>query len=64
MAQPNNVQEVCQFIGLTNYYRQFIKVFATISAPLTDLKKGTGTGPGPITWDKNCEDAFSTLKNF
>jgi len=31
---PRNVKEVQKFLGLTNYYRQFIKDFAKIAAPL------------------------------
>ena len=31
---PRNVKEVQKFLGLTNYYRRFIKDFARIPAPL------------------------------
>ena len=31
---PRNVKEVQKFLGLTNYYRQFIKDFARIVVPL------------------------------
>jgi len=31
---PRNVKEVQKFLGLTNYYRRFIKDFARIVAPL------------------------------
>ena len=31
---PRNVKEVQKFLGLTNYYRRFIKNFARIAAPL------------------------------
>jgi len=31
---PKNVKEVQKFLGLANYYRQFIKDFARIIVPL------------------------------
>ena len=31
------VHELEQFIGLSNYYNNFIFIFSTIAAPLTDL---------------------------
>ena len=31
---PRNVKEVKKFLGLTNYYRRFIKDFARIAVPL------------------------------
>jgi len=31
---PRNIKEVQKFLGLTNYYRRFIKNFAKIAAPL------------------------------
>ena len=56
---PQSVQEVQQFLGLANYYRRFIKNFATIAKPLhqtTERKK-------PFKWTDECEQAFSRLKN-
>jgi len=31
---PRNVKEVQKFLGLTNYYKRFIKDFTRIAAPL------------------------------
>ena len=31
---PRNIKEVQKFLGLANYYRQFIKIFARIAALL------------------------------
>ena len=36
---PRNVKEVQKFLGLTNYYKRFIKDFAKIVAPLHVLIK-------------------------
>ena len=34
---PTCVKEVQQFLGLVNYYHEFIKNFAELAAPLCDL---------------------------
>ena len=42
--EPKNTHDIQSFIGFANFYRRFIKNFAKISVPLTDmLKKPTGT---------------------
>jgi hypothetical protein len=49
------------FLGLASYYRKFIKNFAKIAAPLTNLlKKSTKTNE----WDGTCDEAFETLKGI
>ena len=35
--KPTNVKEVQQFMGLANYYVQYIRNFAEIAAPLTHI---------------------------
>ena len=56
--KPTSVQEVQQFLGLTNYYRHFVKDFAAVARPLYSLtEKKT-----PFKWTEQCEDAFATLK--
>ena len=39
--QPESPDDVTQFLGLANFYRRFIKNFSRITAPLTELLKGT-----------------------
>ena len=36
---PRNMEEVRSFIGLSGYYRSFIRNFSLISYPITSLKQ-------------------------
>jgi len=55
---PRNVKEVQKFLGLTNYYRRFIKDFARIAAPLHMLVRKEQKWK----WEKEQEEAFEKLK--
>ena len=35
--QPKNVKDVRKFLGLTNYYRRFIKDFTRVARPINVL---------------------------
>ena len=37
LREPNNMDELCHFPGLTSYYRRFIPLFADITKPLNKL---------------------------
>ena len=54
---PTDVKKLRTFLGLTGYYRRFIKQYATIAAPLTDLLKKEG-----FSWNQKAEEAFTALK--
>jgi predicted aspartyl protease len=55
---PTNLREVRAFIGFANFYRRFIKDFASITRPLHDLtKKDT-----PWQWLSEQQKAFNELK--
>jgi hypothetical protein len=66
---PKNVHEVRQFYGLANYYRRFIKHFAAIAAPLSELFKTVDKESDkrnkrrPIVWNTACQIAFNRLKD-
>jgi hypothetical protein len=55
---PRNVGEVMEFEGFAGFYRQFIKDFSKIMAPLTDLKKKDA----PFVWDSRQQQAFDEIK--
>ena len=49
-----NVDEVRSFMGLTSYYKRFIKKFLQISYPITSLqRKGN-----KVEWKEECETNF------
>ena len=53
-----SVFEIRSFLGLTGYYRRFIKDFSQLVAPMIRLtRKGV-----KFEWDDLCEKAFPELK--
>ena len=57
---PTSALETQRFLGLANYYRRFIKDFATIARPLHQATEKSRN----FTWTRQCEEAFSKLKEF
>jgi hypothetical protein len=55
---PKNVTEVRSFLGMTSYYRRFIKDYAAKAKPLHELTKKDVT----FRWTVECQEAFETLK--
>ena len=56
--QPQNVKEIRQFLGLSSYYRRFIKNFAALAQPLTALTRNNVE----FKWTAECQGAFDRLK--
>ena len=57
---PKDVADIRSFMGITGYYRRFIKGFSRISYPITSLqKKGT-----KFNWSKKCQGSFNKLKEL
>jgi hypothetical protein len=58
---PKSVLALRCFLGLASYYRKFIKNFAKITTPLTNLLKNSSEA---YEWDEACNEAFETLKGI
>ncbi len=57
--EPCSKRAVQQFLGLAGFYHKFVKDFAIISKPLSDLMKDV-----PWEWTSEASDAFHTIKDL
>jgi len=55
---PKTVRDVRKFLGLTNYYRQFVKDFAKLAQPLNNLTRKEEKWK----WGDKQQEAFKQLK--
>lgn len=58
--KPTKTKNVKEFLGLTGYYRQFIKNYADIVDPLNNLTRKNVK----FTWCDKCDRSFQTLINY
>lgn len=56
---PKSAKHIKSFLGLAGYYRRYIKNFAEIAQPLTQLLKKDAI----FKWTPNCTESFELLKN-
>lgn len=69
MKPPTNVKELKSFLGMTSYYRKFIRDYAKVGKPLTNLTRGefsriksSQSKKVPIELDEQALQAFNDLK--
>ena len=55
---PQNQKQLQPFLGLVNYYGNFLKGFSTTAHPLNKLVEHQAKW----RWTQECEDAFQELK--
>jgi hypothetical protein len=56
---PKTIKDVRSFLGFCNFYRPFIRGFATVAHPLNELtRKDT-----PWAWETRQQQVFTTLKH-
>lgn len=57
---PTNVSQLKSFLGLVNFYHNFIPMSADVLSPLYDLSKINSSWK----WTPDCEQAFNKVKNI
>jgi hypothetical protein len=55
---PKTVTDVRSFLGLTGYYRNYVKGYARMAVPLFELTKKEVA----FVWDLGCQSSFEALK--
>jgi hypothetical protein len=59
-SAPKNVTEVRSFMGLVDYYKNFIGGFSRIAHPITSLQRKEKK----FQWTEECEKSFHQLKQL
>ncbi len=55
---PRNVTSVRSFLGLTGYYRKYVRGYSSLAGPLFELTRKDVA----FVWDVGCEQAYQALK--
>ena len=59
---PETISHLRSFLGMCNFFRAHIPAYAEISAPLTELLKGSKHGRQRLAWNLASDHAFVQLK--
>ena len=57
-SQPTNLKELRRYLGMTSWFRSFIRGYSDICQPLYALTKHNA----PFNWSTECSSAFTRLK--
>ena len=60
--QPKTIIDVQSFLGLTGYYRRFIRDYSKIAEPLIKQLRQLKERNYRLNWTQECTTAFETLK--
>ena len=66
--KPVNIEDLRKFLGFTNYYRKFVKSYASLTAPLENMMKNSCLGninmqkKTFLKWNETAEASFEKLK--
>ncbi|CAF0913458.1 unnamed protein product [Didymodactylos carnosus] len=60
--RPQKIRTLQSFLGLTGYYRRFIKNYAKIAEPLLEQLRNNKNNH--LNWNAPCEEAFNLLKQI
>ena len=63
MPSPRSPTELRSALGLTGYYRRFVKDYAATAAPLYKLTTIKSDDESKWPWTTECNDAFNELKS-
>ena len=61
---PETISHLRSFLGMCNFFRSHIPSFSEISAPLTELLKGSKHGRQRLAWNLASDHAFAQLKEL
>jgi hypothetical protein len=56
--EPKTVTNIRSFLGLTGYYRNYVRGYSRLATPLFELTKRDVD----FVWNLNCQQAFQALK--